>query len=104
MTTSTFFICILKLCIKYKYKLYCLVNNTDIEKYIKLKHEKFYITYEEIINSKIKHILLKSLCEITDDKYNIASPNIFYNISDINLFYIKIFFCYMFIYCCYQIF
>jgi hypothetical protein len=85
-----FFICVLKICIKYKYKLYCLVNGTDIEKYIKLKHENFYITYEEIVNSQIKHILLNSLGEITDDKYNIASPNIFYNISDINLFYINI--------------
>jgi hypothetical protein len=68
-----FFIHLLNLCIKYNIKIYYLVNNIIIEKYLKLKYEKMYITREEILNNT------KNINNINDIP-NIVS-NIFYMVD-----------------------
>lgn len=45
-----FFLYTLSLCLKNNYKLYYLINNISIEKYIKLKYTKMYITNHNIDN------------------------------------------------------
>jgi hypothetical protein len=45
-----FFMHALNYCIKYNIKLYYLKNNIPIEKYLKLKYNKMYITENELFN------------------------------------------------------
>ncbi len=47
-----FYMIILEKCIRNNIKLYHKINNIEIEKYIKLKHDFFYISADEISNLK----------------------------------------------------
>jgi hypothetical protein len=48
---------LLEQCIENKKKLYFLINNLDIEKYIKLKYDKMYITKNNILELKLNNIV-----------------------------------------------
>jgi hypothetical protein len=72
-----FFIYILNICLKNNYKLYYLINNNSIEKYIKLKYPKMYITNQEInnvYNINNEH----ELFNINNYNYLIVTPFCFY--------------------------
>lgn len=73
-----FFMYALSLCIKHNYKLYYLVNNISIEKYIQLKHAKMYIRHDEIdFTHNVSDI--NSIASLPKNTYNIVSPYLFYS-------------------------
>jgi len=72
-----YFMFVLNICIKHNIKLYYLVNNLLIERYLRLRYEKMYITNADMSNKK----LLSDPNQI----YNI-SPHIFYIVNPI-MFY-----------------
>jgi len=73
-----FFMHTLNLCMKYNIKLYYLINNNLLEKFLTLKHAKMYISQSNIVDALI--------CNKTDienvnaNVYNIVTPCLFYNI------------------------
>ena len=75
-----FFIYTLSLCIKHGCKLYYLITNNPIEKYILMKHTKMYITKENIKN-KINIGNEDSILSLCDDNssYYFVDPGVFYN-------------------------
>lgn len=86
-----FFMCLLNFCIAGDIKLYYLVNNLAIEKFIRLKHDYMYITASEIkdnsvalkdINKLLKGTKIDSAA-ILPGKYNVITPNILYTKYDI---------------------
>jgi hypothetical protein len=81
-----FFIHLLELCIKYEYKLYYLVNNIKIERYLKLKYDKMYINNDNLKNT-IRVSNDNQLKNISTDKNYIVEPFIFYHIFNPNYTY-----------------
>ncbi len=80
-----FFIQLLFICIKYNYKLHYLINNIDLEKYIKLEFNKFYISKTDINQNNTRIIKYENeLLNINDDCYNIVKPYILYGTFDYN--------------------
>jgi hypothetical protein len=73
-----FFMYLLKLCMQHNIKLYYLVNNTMLEKYLKLKYDKMYITQSSIVDAR--NISANDIPNLTVDICNIVDPGIFYNI------------------------
>ncbi len=76
-----FFMCLLNFCIKGDIKIYYLVNNLAIEKFIRLKHDYMYITADEIKDAKVTVTDVKQLLgcsSIKEDVYNVVTPNILY--------------------------
>ena len=74
-----FFMIILTKCMGNNTKFYCKKNNTEIEKYIKVKYDFFYVSSEDI--SKFKNIAIKRPYHYYhDDKYkgNISLNEVFY--------------------------
>ena len=71
-----FFMCILEICIKYKYKLYYQINNIPLEKYLKLRYATMYIHY---IENSITINDVNTIYNISND-YNIVTPYLFYPI------------------------
>ena len=70
-----FFMYILELCIKYKYKLYYQINNILLEKYLKLRYKQMY-NFGNIDN--IPRICdMDTIYNIHND-YNIVIPSLFY--------------------------
>ena len=72
-----FFMYALKLCMQHNIKLYYLINNTFIEKYLKLKYEKMYIEKSSIVDSC--NIDANDISNINGGVYNIITPCKFYN-------------------------
>lgn len=77
-----FFMHTLNLCMKYNIKLYYLINNNLLEKYLTLKYEKMYIDSSNIVGSC--NIREHDIANIKDGIYNIVTPCIFYNIYNNN--------------------
>lgn len=73
-----FFMHTLNLCMKYNIKLYYLINNNLLEKYLKLKHDKMYINESNIVGAC--NLREHDVEHIKDGVYNIVKPCIFYNI------------------------
>ena len=72
-----FFLYALKLCIKHNIKLYYLINNTILEKYLILKYEKMYIDPSNIVGAY--NVNADDIVNINECVYNIITPGIFYN-------------------------
>jgi len=72
-----FFIHTLNLCIKHNIKLYYLINNIYIEKYVVLKYPQMYIKTTDITCSH--NIIENDIPNINTDMYNIVTPGIFYD-------------------------
>jgi len=72
----------LQLCIKNDIKLYYLINNIPIEKYLKLKYEKMYIEKENIFEkeniSETNKIYCLDIQNIKPNTYNIVYPQTFW--------------------------
>jgi hypothetical protein len=76
-----FFMYALQLCIKHNYRLYYLINNIQIEKYLKLKYEKMYITHEDITQDASDDVNdINTFTNITNNRYNIIGPQLFYSV------------------------
>lgn len=77
-----FFMHILNLCIKNNIKLYYLINDNLLEKYLKLKYDKMYITKTNIVESFICQT--HDVSNIKDGVYNIMETGLFYNVYNDN--------------------
>jgi len=76
----SYFIYLLRICIRNKYRLYYKINNIPLENYIKLKHSKMYIKEEDITNPcKIEDI--QTISHLTNDIYYTITPHILYDES-----------------------
>ena len=98
----TYFMIILKECINNNTKIYHKINNIEIEKYIKLKYDFFYITEDEI--SRLKNFTIKKPYDYYDgggyngDIYvnevfyfdNIVKTNVINILSSLPINYISI--------------
>jgi hypothetical protein len=73
-----FFMHTLNLCMKYNIKLYYLINNNLLEKYLTLKYDKMYIEQSTILDSF--RCKTHDVANIKDGIYNIVTPCLFYNI------------------------
>ena len=74
-----FFMYILSLCIQHNVKLYYLINNTAIEKYIRLKYQKMYINKNDINESYYAKKF--DISKLSRKEYNMVNPFYFYNIG-----------------------
>ena len=72
-----FFIYALNLCMQHNIKLYYLVNNTMLEKYLKLKYDKMYITQTNIEDAR--DVTINDIPNLNVGVYNIVNPGTFYN-------------------------
>ena len=72
-----FFMYLLNICIKNDYKLYYLIQDIHIEKFLKLKYNKMYIKKEDITNS-ITINTFDSLFNLKSNVYNFVLPQILY--------------------------
>jgi hypothetical protein len=73
-----FFMHTLNLCMKYNIKLYYLINNTLLEKYLKLKYNKMYIEQAKVDGAL--RCNTPDVENIQDGIYNIMTPNLFYSV------------------------
>ena len=73
-----FFMHTLNLCMKHNIKLYYLINNNLLEKYLHLKYDKMYINESNIVDALMCNT--HDVVNIKDGVYNIVKPCIFYNI------------------------
>jgi len=83
-----FFMYALTLSIKHNIKLFYQINNIPIEKYLKLKNEKMYISPDTVNDCKDNIIHFDDIKNIQNNKYNIITPFLFYedfNYDKINL-------------------
>jgi hypothetical protein len=72
-----FFMYVLHKCMKHNIKLYYLINNIQIEKFLKLKYEKMYIKKENIQNFiNINEDDIPNI--MNSDIYHIVTPFVFY--------------------------
>ena len=77
---TSFFTHLLKLCIDNNIKIHYLVKNSFIEKYLKLKYDKMYITRVDINSVDIGNIdNIDEISGLLPDKYYYAWPHIFYS-------------------------
>jgi hypothetical protein len=72
-----FFMYALNLCMQHNIKLYYLVNNTMLEKYLKLKYDKMYITQTNIEDAR--DVTINDIPNLNVGVYNIVNPGTFYN-------------------------
>lgn len=80
-----FFMYLLNICMKHDIKLYYLINDICIEKYLKLKYEKMYITKEELFfNSPIYISNSNEIVNINENIYHIVRPFLFYGCFSYN--------------------
>ena len=73
-----YFIYLLELCIRNNIRLHYLINNILIEKYIRLKYEKMYISIDKITNSINLDKL--NLDELNYNTYYLVRPHLLYHI------------------------
>jgi hypothetical protein len=77
---TKFFSALLKICINNNIKLYYLVKNTHVEKYLKLKFSKMYITQDELkALTTVKIFDLIEIKYVLPHTYYIISPRCLYN-------------------------
>ena len=77
---TKFFMYLLTLCIRNDIKLFYLINDASIEKYLKLKYNEMYITEETIHNNKLFVSSVNDVLNIETEKYYIVNPVIFHKI------------------------
>ena len=77
-----FFMHTLNLCMKHNIKLYYLINNNLLEKYLTLKYEKMYIAQSDILDSVKCNT--HNVENINANVHNIVTPCLFYNIYNDN--------------------
>lgn len=79
---TKYFMYLLNICIEHNIKLYYLVSNITVEKYLKLKYEKMYITNETIlISNNINRIRnIHDIQYLNTSDYYIVNPDVFYDI------------------------
>jgi hypothetical protein len=80
-----FFMYLLQICIENKIRLYYLLNNIPIEKYLKLKHAKMYIEKEKIENTVFVNNE-NDLLNLMPNVFNIILPYALYNVFPYNNF------------------
>ena len=78
-----FFMFVLNICMKNNIKLYYLVNNLLIERYLRLRYEKMYITNSEISNKKLLSDP-NQIHNISPNIFYIVNPIMFYNLFSYN--------------------
>lgn len=81
-----FFMFILVECMKNNTRLYYLKNNTEIERYIKLKHDKMFIDENQI--KKLKNFTIvkpQMYYDKVNYDWNIAVKDVFYFTDDIKI-------------------
>jgi hypothetical protein len=81
---TKFFMHLLKICIEHNIKLHYLVNNIQIEKYLKLKHAKMYITEEELTNNRESIHEEKLISNIKPAIFYVVIPQVFWSNYDSN--------------------
>ena len=83
---TKFFMYLLNICIKHNIKLYYLVSNITVEKYLKLKYDKMYITNETItISNNINRVHnIHDIPYLNTTDYYILDPDVFYHIFNYN--------------------
>lgn len=89
-----FFMFLLNIGIKYNIKIYYLINNIPIEKYLKLNNEKMYIRKDEILNNAIEIYNYFDIQNINSNHYYIIKPYLFYDsfsFSDLNIPFQEVF-------------
>lgn len=74
-----YFIHVLNLCIKYKIRLSYLISNIPLEKYLRLKYAKMYVTAEQIKTKEIAARDIPTLINDDNDIYHLVHPLIFFN-------------------------
>ena len=73
-----FYIMTLQVCMKHKIKLYYQINNTELEKYLKLKYDFLYIRNSTNTNAEtIENI--DTFHKLHPDKTYIIKPGLYYN-------------------------
>jgi hypothetical protein len=80
-----YFVYLLNLCMKYDIRLCYLVYNIPIEKYLKLKQDKMYITKEKVNAHNISYIShVNDIPYINENIYYIVNPDLFYDCFSYN--------------------
>jgi len=79
-----FFMYALNVCMQKNIKLYYQINNTTLEKYLRIKYKKMYITQHDINNTNYNIHNIQQFQEIDSENlnsnvYNIVRPHIFYS-------------------------
>jgi hypothetical protein len=87
-----FFMNLFNICVKHKIQIYYLVHNTPVEKYLKLKYPKMYVTQDEISNHSGNLHNIDSIPHIQNDKYYLVKPHLFHYrdtpfLSPLHMFY-----------------
>ena len=77
---TKFFMYLLNLCIQNNIKIHYLVNNIFVEKYLKLKYSKMYITKEQIIGMTIPITNINDILNMNSQNYYIIQPMNFYSV------------------------
>ena len=72
-----FFMVILSVCMKHQIKLFYLINNTPLERYLKLKYKEMYICKNVITNST--ELTDPDISNLEKEVYYTTIPNVFYN-------------------------
>jgi len=72
-----YFIHVLNLCMKYQLRLSYLISNIPLEKYLRLKYAKMYVTAEQINTKDIAARDIPTLINDDNDIYHLVHPLIF---------------------------
>lgn len=72
-----FFMYLLCMCVTNKYRIYYLVNNITIEKYMVLKHKQFYIRHDELPKD---FTIATNIMQIFDSDCTLITPSLLYNV------------------------
>jgi hypothetical protein len=77
---TKYFMYILNICIKHDIKIFYLINDIPIEKYLKLKYSKMYITQKDIANNTSNINNTNEIPNINPNIFYVVTPQIFYGI------------------------
>lgn len=83
-----FFMHTLNLCMKYNIRLYYLIHNNVLEKYLTLKHKQMYINKTNIVESFIYNT--HDVSNIKDGVYNMIKSHLFFDVYNDNTILIPI--------------
>jgi hypothetical protein len=82
-----FFMHLLCMCITHKYRICYLINNIIIEKYLRLKYDKFYIQSHELPS---EFLVVTNINEIVNSNCNLIRPYVLYNVYSYDAIIIKL--------------
>jgi len=82
-----FFMHLLCMCITHKYRICYLINDIIIEKYLRLKYDKFYIQSHELPS---EFLVVTNINEIVNSNCNLIRPYVLYNVYSYDAIIIKL--------------